>query len=359
MASWFRKKTYPIGIDLGRSGVKLLQLSEAGEDLSVLDAASAQAPVEIRDDMQALHQWRMDTIANMLKSGKFKGRKVVIGLPSSDLVIQHLRMDKMAENELKTALPFAIQEKIPFPVNESLIRHVVAGEVYEGDQLRQEVVVMAVPAFVMNQQMQLIKKLKLEIEAINIEASAIANSFGLDQMDINEATMVVDLGYHCSKVVITHGKEIAFCRSVKLGVENVCLSLMTLMGTEKAQAEQSYIDFSLGQGQEDVSSVKEAVEPISDILVNELRSCLRYHDMMFENAQVSKVVFVGGQARDKRFCQELARNLGLPAQIGDPLGKMKFNGNVPEGIDADGLNPQWAVVFGLSCTNAQKAVCAN
>ncbi|MBI9016663.1 MAG: pilus assembly protein PilM [Phycisphaerae bacterium] len=355
MASWFRKKTYPIGIDFGRSGIRLLQLAQNGDNLALIDAASAQAPIELRNRSVELLQWRIETISQLLKQGNFKGRKVVTGLPGSDIVAQHLLMDKMSADQLKAALPFAVGDKFPFPVNQSLLRHIVAGEVYEGDKVRQEVIVMAVPAVVMNHQMQIINQLKLEIEAINIEALAVVDSFSHSDSIDDSAVMIVDLGYCSSKVVIAHAQEITFCRTVKLGVENICQSITSLMPMAQSQAEQRYIENSTGiLSQENdanvavANEVLEAIEPICDILVSELRSCIRYHDLMFASQPVSKVVFVGGQARDKRFCQNIARSLGLSAQIGDPLRKIEISDNIPNDIDPQNVNPQWTVAFGLS-----------
>src|SRR5690606_14596447 len=50
-------------------------------------------------------------------------------------------------------------------------------------------------------------------------------------------------------------------------------------------------------------------------LVEELELCRRYYEMTFQGRPVNRLIFVGGEARQKGLCQNLARSLGLAAQV--------------------------------------------
>jgi Tfp pilus assembly PilM family ATPase len=65
---------------------------------------------------------------------------------------------------------------------------------------------------------------------------------------------------------------------------------------------------------------------------------------------VERAIFVGGQAFDKPLCQALARRLNLPAQIGDPLVRIKRSKEATDRLNLDWRQPQpaWAVAVGLS-----------
>jgi hypothetical protein len=59
---------------------------------------------------------------------------------------------------------------------------------------------------------------------------------------------------------------------------------------------------------------------------------------------------VGGEARQRSLCQHIARELGIGAQLGDPLVRM---GRISEisiesGIDRRQPQPSWAIALGLS-----------
>ena len=91
------------------------------------------------------------------------------------------------------------------------------------------------------------------------------------------------------------------------------------------------------------------MEPLGK-LVEELDLCRRYYEATFPNKPVERLIFVGGEARQRTLCQHIARGLGLAAQVGDPMVRM---GRVSEigvesGIDRRQPQPTWAVAIGLS-----------
>jgi hypothetical protein len=59
---------------------------------------------------------------------------------------------------------------------------------------------------------------------------------------------------------------------------------------------------------------------------------------------------VGGESRHRALCQHIARELGLAAQLGDPLVRMSRSSEVgiESGIDRRQPQPAWAVAVGLS-----------
>ena len=252
-----------------------------------------------------MQRWNVQNIKRQLASHPFKGKKAITALPSSEMLIQHLRLAKMDSKQLEQTLPFTAQEKLPFSTQGALLRHVVAGEIYEKDENKLEIILMAAPHEAIRHHLELIEQAKLEIESVNVESCALINGFSylLTGTEKDESVMLIDIGYSCSKVVVSHESQISFCRTL---------------------------------------------DSTNETMVNELRSCVRYHDLLFTGWPVRKVVFVGGQAKNKDLCQEIARGLGLAAQVGDPLAQVVDGANASSAIEAGSVNPDWAVAFGLS-----------
>jgi type IV pilus assembly protein PilM len=101
---------------------------------------------------------------------------------------------------------------------------------------------------------------------------------------------------------------------------------------------------------EQAQIVQNACRHPLDRLVEELELCRRYYETTFPERPVDRALFVGGEARQRSLCQYLAGELGLPAQIGDPLARMNKNNDIPPetGIDRRESQPAWAVAIGLS-----------
>jgi len=306
MFKFFQNKVYPIGVDLGRSSLKMIQLSGKDGAIALVAAGKAEVPDEVKNNPGLAQRWYIQNIKRLLASHPFKGKRAITALPSGDMLIQHLRLAKMDPKQLEQTLPFTAQEKLPFSTQGALLRHIIAGEIYEKDENMLEVILMAAPREAVRQHLQLIEETKLEIESVNVESCALVSSFShlLSSSENNVSVMLIDIGYSCSKVVVSHEGQISFCRTI---------------------------------------------DSASEMMVDELRNCVRYHDLLFTGWPVRKVVFVGGQAKNKELCQEIARGLGLAAQVGDPLAQIIDGANADiSAIDADSVNPDWAVAFGLS-----------
>jgi type IV pilus assembly protein PilM len=94
--------------------------------------------------------------------------------------------------------------------------------------------------------------------------------------------------------------------------------------------------------------------PIYD-LAGEIESCLRHHESVFANLPVERLIFVGGEARHRVLVQQIAAELQIPAQLGDPLCRMSRTSDVgvESGIDRRSPQPAWAVAIGLSMGPAE------
>jgi type IV pilus assembly protein PilM len=339
-----------------------------------------------------------------LSSKPFKGRKVVSCLPSRELLIQHLRVPKMDEAELERALPFEAQTKVPFNIAQGRLCHVVAGEVYEGTASKLEVILMAASGGVVSRNLNLLERTKIEIESINVEPCALVSCFGhlLDQSEEQlEGTMFIDLGHSCSKVVITHGRNIVFCRTIGTAADQLIRTISSnmemgypeaeklLYGLDKASKKaveqnvsskdisankqreltqvQAGVISSSGGGlatmTEDSEEAKkqtdvmQVIRPTLQNMCDEFRGCIRYHDMIFDAQPTQRVIFLGGLAKNTRLCQQLARSMGLPAQLADPVSRIDsatLTGNHSDLIASE-RHSDWAVAIGLSLSGKENS----
>jgi Tfp pilus assembly PilM family ATPase len=170
-----------------------------------------------------------------------------------------------------------------------------------------------------------------------------------------QAMMLVDLGQSCTKVVVAHGPKITFCRTIspetaeKTDEPHLDPSLLTVEGGPLETVTAPTATATQVVCQEKKTTDSNAAISITR-LVSEIRRCVQYHNLLFETEPIEKVIFVGGQAKNKALCQQLARELGLPAQLGDPLARIPRENRTGRhsDLDADQINSDWSIAFGLS-----------
>ena len=98
-----------------------------------------------------------------------------------------------------------------------------------------------------------------------------------------------------------------------------------------------------------VETASQPDDEITSCLVEELQLCLRYHQSMFPDHHIEKIVFLGGASRQVQRCQAIAQALRISAQLGDPLARLvrPQDGAPPSGLDMRQPQPGWAVPMGL------------
>jgi Tfp pilus assembly PilM family ATPase len=124
--------------------------------------------------------------------------------------------------------------------------------------------------------------------------------------------------------------------------------------SEQPAKAQVANDAESGEGEMDESDqqarVHQACQEPLHRLVEELTLSRRYYESTFPDTPIDRLIFVGGEARQRGLCQQVAREMGLAAQIGDPLVRMGriSDISIDSGIDRRQPQPAWAVAIGLS-----------
>src|SRR4051812_35288722 len=102
--SWMAPKCNPIGVDFGSECLRMAQVSMTGGEPRLVAAASADVPSHVRHDPGGRANFFVEAVRDLLSLGKFRGREAILGLPASQMFIQHLRMPKMDAEGMKKAL---------------------------------------------------------------------------------------------------------------------------------------------------------------------------------------------------------------------------------------------------------------
>src|SRR6185369_87050 len=141
--NWFAPRANPIGVDFGSDCLRMAQVQFVGNEYRLIAAASADVPAVVRHSNQAKLAFFVETVRDLLAQGNFQSRQAVLSMPASCMHLQHLRMAKLDDAETKKALPWEARGKLPIDPSQALLRHLVAGEVFQEQDPKQEVIVMA------------------------------------------------------------------------------------------------------------------------------------------------------------------------------------------------------------------------
>jgi len=350
-----RSQTQPLGVDIGRDSLKLLQLEVIGESLCVRCAARAAYPAEVQGHPELRLPVAVDLLRQMLREHPFSGHRAVAALPKEIVHIKSLRLPLMPATELEQAVQFEARQLFSFDLDDARMHFLPAGEVRQGNDVLQEVIVLAAANEDVNQFVEQIHRTGLVIDSLDTEQCALFRTverFIRRREDEQELHALVDVGYGGSQVVIGKGRDISFLKLIEIGGRHIHEAVSRKLGIpmEEAQSLRRRLADSPepaeGEKPDPVrQAVVDATRSVIDDLAREVSLCLRYHSVTFRGHRPSKLRLVGGESCDKRLQATLAAALSLPVDAGRALASVDTSRMKP--LDRCGALGQWAVALGL------------
>jgi len=215
-----RAHTLPIGVDIGHDSVKMLQVEAVGTSLEVTAAAKMPLPPEVKSAPELRVPMASDLIKQMLKQHPFRGRNIVAAIPREIIHMKNLRLPQMPAAELGAVVRFEARNVFPFDTDQAKVHFLAAGEVRQGAEVRQEVILLAAKNEDVNNVVEQLHRSGVIIESLDVEACAVYRSlerFIRRKEDENDVNVLVDVGVRRSQMVIGRGRDISFIKQVEIG----------------------------------------------------------------------------------------------------------------------------------------------
>ncbi len=342
----------PIGIDIGSAFVKVVQFQQNDERLELIAVERMPIPEQYRDDNSKKMSLLTEFIRDIPKKQGFKGKRCIISIPASETFLQHVKTPRISPDKLGSTLRWELADKLPFDINDAIIRHIVVGEVHNEREVGLEVIVIAAQREIVDRYLKMASDSKLDVVGINVEPCAILECFGRflrRQENRQRATLFLDLGRSSTQIVISHGPKMVFARNIMFGADKIDAAAASALHTSlediKILREKCLV--SDEKSGTDFEVFYDAIGEVIEEEVSEINKSLRYYESIFPTKPVQRAIFLGGQAMDTRLCQMIAKRLNLSSQIGDPFIRTTIAMESKE-IDVLEACPMWAVAVGLS-----------
>jgi type IV pilus assembly protein PilM len=358
----FAAAAAPIGIDLGSGSLKLAQVAMQDGGPRVIAAEAVPLPADVPGDAPSRIAFFARAAADALRRGSFRGRQAVLGLPASWMYLDRLRLAETDERAIAEAVKWEALERFPFHSSQAMLRHWVAGQVYEEDRPRSEVIVMAARRPVMDQLLAAAAAAKLDIVGVQPEPLAALACLCADVGDTRRIRAIVDIGHSGTRVYVACGRHVQFARAIDIGGATFDQAVADSLKTTPADAarQRAALAISGGEGGEKLLRVECACRQVLHRLLDELDLCFRYFSVTFVGHDVQELIVTGGDPAPEWLCRELGSALGLPARAADPL--TEFAGDdglgVAPGERRGCSSSTWTVAVGLSLSGIAANVVA-
>lgn len=212
------KQEPSIGLDIGSSGLKLIELEKKGKE-KILKRFSYMELIPGADAGSSL--------SDFLKSQKLAGRQVNISVSGQSVVMRYLSWPRMTLGELKNAMHFEAKEYIPFPLEEVVLDCAIVKDNFENSKML--IVLAAIKKVILQERLGLLEKAGLTPKIIDVDCFCLANIFAksysvLDASAKEKTIALLNIGALTTNMAIMDSGILRFSRDISFGVKGLALA---------------------------------------------------------------------------------------------------------------------------------------
>src|SRR5512132_1884026 len=166
-----------VGLDIGSSSVKRVQLKEKKGGYQLVAFGSAPLPPEAIVDGALMNSSAIvQAIQDLVAQQKVKSRDVAIGVRGHSVIIKKISLPRMTQEELDESIQWEAEQYIPFDVKDVNIDTQILTP--EGDAAGQmDVLLVAAKKDMINDYTSVCAEAGLAVSVVDVDAFAVQNAF--------------------------------------------------------------------------------------------------------------------------------------------------------------------------------------
>lgn len=349
-----------IGIDIGTSSIKVVQLKKKGGK-AVLETYGALALGPYTDlDVGAVTNLPEDklggALVDVVRESGVTTKDGGFSIPSVSSLIFVLELPGgISENQFATIIPTEARKYIPVPVTEVVLDYWVIPKREEalGDNLssgdpaaKTEVLVAAIHNETISKYKNIVKKTDLTSGFFEIEVfSDIRSTFSHELSPV----MLLDFGASRTKVVVVEYGIVKAFHIINRGSQDITIALSKSLSIPFSKAEEMKREFGLYGSSLD-KNVADITKLSVDYVLAEANSAILGYERKYQKT-VSKVILSGGGSMLKGFFEAARTNFACEVALADPFNKVEAPAFLENVLKTTG--PEFAIAVGLALRKLQ------
>ncbi len=342
-----------IGLDIGSHSIKLVGLRMTSKGPFLTRIGMKEIPYG-RDKEDVSHI--TETLRGLIKESGLKTKKVRLTVWGSGVHIKRITVPALPKAELKEAVRWEIKDHLPFPVESARIDFHILNEYVEDNVKKLDLITVACPKHLVDRTLSVAEGAGLQPTHLDVGPFALWNVLmAWNWTKKDETIALIDLGAEKTGIYLFKDKILQFSREVTPAGADMTRAIIEGIGStgdpeliyERAESIKQEIGIPSEPYQERMSDkstspskISFLVRPVLERLSAEIGRSLDYYRSQFNDERIDRVLLTGGGANLKNIVSYLGRELRLPAEHFNPLGKFLFDSKK---IDVQLLNQMGSI----------------
>ena len=336
-----------VGLSVGSSAIKLVELKKTGKTWKLLHFGVAQLPEDVIINREIVNQIAVvDCIRTLIGQLKLKSKSVCTGMSGTSLIIKRMNVEVPNIRDLQDAVFWEAEQYLPFDASEVVMDFQILSR---GKDARTDVLLVAVKRSVLDLYMDCIEDAGLKTKIVDTEFFALQNLFEANYpVNPSEAVAVVDIGASAIKMVVVSGGVPVFTKDTPIGGRNLTLEIQKHLNVSFTDAEMLKTGGPEGQNQAMPQEVNDLMGLMADNFAVEIKRALDFYNTSSSGAPVSYILLGGGSSKIPELSRIIEEKVGLPTQVMNPFNAISYDPNVFTQDYMNAIAPIAAVPIGLA-----------
>ena len=324
----FGKQKQPLlGLDITTSSVKLIELSKSGKRYRVESYAAEPTPPSSVNEKSIVDAKAVgEAIRRAVKRSGAKATNVAIAISGDAAITKVIQMaSNLSERDLEGQVEIQADQYIPFPMEEVSFDWEIVGPNAKDPELI-DVLLVATRTTNVEQRQAAVAAAGLQAEIVDVEAFALENacqllSHQIPDNGIGQSVAVVDIGASSTTFSVLQDLKVIYTRDFAFGGQQLTEEIMRTYGLSLEEAGRAKKEGGLPSNFQ-----PEVLDPFMDEMSLQVSRSLQFFLASGSGREQPESILVcGGCANIPGVADVIASRVGIPAEIGDPLGQMKLS----------------------------------
>ena len=321
----FGTKSPPImGLDIGSSSIRLLQLSQHGSSYRIDHFAIEPLPQGVIveksvQDIEAISGAIQSAVRNSGSNSKF----CAVAVSGSAVFTKAISLPaNLAEADIESQVQIEANQYIPYPLDEiSLDFEVLGPSPRNADMV--DILLAASKNENVESRQDALESLGLKTSVVDVESFAVANAFELirerEGVRSTETVGIFDIGHDLSTLLILRNGRVVYTRDHPFGGNRLIEEITRRYDMTPEQAKF----FMRGEPGPD-NFEDEVLEPFMLNVVHQISRALQFYSSSAEFSNIRTMYLAGSMASIKGLADVVEQELGIKTGIADPVSGLEI-----------------------------------
>ncbi len=321
----FRRTKAAVGLDIGSSAIKAIELKPSGKGYRVAAFASEPLPRDAIVDGAIIDAGVVaDAIRRVFDAAGIKTRDVAASLSGNAVIVKKISLPVMTEAELGESIYWEAEQYIPFDIQDVNLDYQImdpgTGPESKGTM---DVLLVAAKKEKIADYTGAIAQAGRTPVVVDVDAFALQNAYEVNYgCDPNAVIVLVNAGASAVNINIVRGEFSLFTRDISIGGNAYTEAIQKELNLPFTGAEE------LKKGVPSDGATFEEARPVlhavNENVLLEIQKTFDFFKATAASERIDKIVVSGGSSRVEGFCEMLAERFGAPVEPFDPFKRVTF-----------------------------------